>query len=291
MLAFAPAARELQVSYPPEGNQVRRITNLLGSSRLLAKQEAEHKQSTRVPQGRIERRGSLIGWQPPYGPMMAFRYTARAYRFSQLFSIRRAAMREVLETHMIDAHIWQKAVEHANKLLQPSKSSRSLHGAEQSKRSGETSVADDAFRRVSESTGVQSADDEAKAAAARGGFLPPAYAQLRPNGSLPSPLSPGAAALPSSLAQQSAALQPTLEEDYEDGSFSQAASNAARSASQVAAERPSAAWMAAREQAEAALRADLQAVRDEVRSGFAQLTDALAQLRAAQSQHAAAPGA
>ena len=136
---------ELQVSYPPEGNKLRKITNSLGSSRVsLARGDlSEHQRSTRVPQGRVERRGSLIGWQPPYGPMLAFRYTARAYRFSQLFSVTRSALCGVLEAHTIDAAVFAKAVEHANKLLQPT-------GQKGDKKNSIACCADaDAFRRVS----------------------------------------------------------------------------------------------------------------------------------------------
>ena len=45
---------------------------------------------------------------------------------------------------------------------------------------------------------------------------------------------------------------------------------------------PSRAWMAAREQAEAELRSEIQAVREDVRLGFAQMSKALQELKEAQ---------
>jgi len=263
---------ELQVSYPPEGSQVRRITTLLGSSRLYSKQESEHKQSTRVPQGRVERRGSLVGWQAPFGPASTFRYTARAYRFSQLFSITRTALREVVETHPIDAVVFQKAVEHSNKLLQPSKSMRSCTSSTDLKRDP-GAAEDSSLKRVSDAglqTMVQTTDEEQLAVAARAGFLPACHVKQAASQSLPS---------------RPRAASSTVDEII-DGELLSTSPRAAQTGAN-ASERVSAAWMAQREQAEAALRADIQAVRDEVRSGFAEVAHALERLRTLHS--AAAP--
>lgn len=201
--------------------------------------------------------------------MLAFKYTARAYRFTQLFSIRRAAMREVLEAHTVDAPIWLKAVEHANKMLTPSKgaSSKSARSdrSEPSKRAGET--ADDQFRRVSESASpAPTADEAAQAAAARGGFLPPSYVQPQP----PPP-------------RQLAPAQPSTIDEVDDEFVSSAPAYHA-GGKPDSAERASAAWMAQREQAEAALKSELAAVREEVRAGFAAMASAVAELKALRAE-------
>ena len=114
---------ELQVTYPPEGARIRKITSALGVS-AAATNAGGHKQSLRIPQGRVERCGSLVGWQPPFEPMQAYRFTVRALSFTYLFSISRSNFCKLLEKHTLDAPVWCKAVEHANKLLQPSKSSK-----------------------------------------------------------------------------------------------------------------------------------------------------------------------
>ena len=112
---------ELQVSFPPDGNKTRKITQLFGSSLAAGQIDGNHKQSTRIPQGRIERCGSLIGWQPPFGAILPLRYTMRAFRFTQLLSISRVQIADVLRKHIDDARIFQKAVEHADKTLMPTR--------------------------------------------------------------------------------------------------------------------------------------------------------------------------
>ena len=66
-----------------------------------------------TPTGRLDRPGTLIGWQPPYKPRHPERYTARAMTYSQLLSISRDMMREVLERHPEDAPVFRAAAERA----------------------------------------------------------------------------------------------------------------------------------------------------------------------------------
>lgn len=112
---------ELQVSFPPDGAKNRKITQLFGSRLAAGQVDDGHKQSSRIPQGRIERCGSLIGWQPPFGAIYPLRYTMRAFRFTQLLSITRVDIASVLRKHTVDAAIFQKAVEHADKTLMPTR--------------------------------------------------------------------------------------------------------------------------------------------------------------------------
>jgi CRP-like cAMP-binding protein len=107
---------ELQVSFPEDGSRVKASAALGVDVDLLS---TESSASKRIPHGRIERRGSLIGWRAPFGQEHTVQYTVRAYRYSQLHSITVDALRSVLLKHSCDAGCFLKAVEHANRLLSP----------------------------------------------------------------------------------------------------------------------------------------------------------------------------
>ena len=69
---------ELQITYPPSPG-LEKVKKLLGASFDGASAGTPaRRQSTRVPQGRVDRAGTLIGFTPPFGPPKAIRYSVRA---------------------------------------------------------------------------------------------------------------------------------------------------------------------------------------------------------------------
>lgn len=64
---------ELQIVFPPDGAQVRKILSICGNAAAAAS-AAGAKQSSRVPQGRVERCGALVGWSAPYSAILPSRY-------------------------------------------------------------------------------------------------------------------------------------------------------------------------------------------------------------------------
>ena len=113
---------ELKVSFPPDGNHVSKLSLILGEGRAaIAKGSMMQRNSTRIPQGRIDRIGSLIGWSAPYGEQRPLAYQVRATIDSSLLSIRRIQVAELLNKHPHDVPVFKAAVEHATKLLNPVK--------------------------------------------------------------------------------------------------------------------------------------------------------------------------
>jgi hypothetical protein len=83
--------------------------------------KAERKQSTRVPQGLIDRVGSLIGFQAPFKPQQPVIYTCRAFSRCKVLSLTRRQFADVLERHQYDAPVFMKAMDHADRQLSPDK--------------------------------------------------------------------------------------------------------------------------------------------------------------------------
>lgn len=126
---------ELKVTFPPEGARVSKLSLVLGEGRAsIAKGSMMQRSSTRIPQGRIERIGSLIGWSAPHGEPRPLAYTVRASLDSSLYSIRRQDLATILDHHPLDASIFKMAVEHASKLINPIKrcTSRASNSSESS---------------------------------------------------------------------------------------------------------------------------------------------------------------
>lgn len=115
---------EMHVSFPPDGARVSKLSLILGESRMsIAKSSMMHKCSSRIPQGRIERIGSLIGWSAPHAEPRPHAYMVRASRDSELLSIQRNELAQILTKHELDAPIFKNAADHANKLINPIKRS------------------------------------------------------------------------------------------------------------------------------------------------------------------------
>ena len=115
-------AGEIKVSFPPGGNKLSKLATLLGEgSAKLQGASGGHRTSQRVPQGRIERMGSLIGWGPPNGIGVPLAYTANGGRDSSLLSISRTALGALLDAHPLEASIFKRASDHAAKLINPVK--------------------------------------------------------------------------------------------------------------------------------------------------------------------------
>ena len=88
---------ELQVTFPPEGARLSKLAAMLGDSGLnMVKAASNQRTSQRIPQGRIERMGSLIGWGAHHGLPRPLAYTAAAVRDSSLLSVSRSKLVEVL---------------------------------------------------------------------------------------------------------------------------------------------------------------------------------------------------
>jgi len=112
-------AGELQVSFPPALGELK-VKNVLGDE-LTHTGGEDRRLSKRVPHGRVERPGSLIGFQPPFGPPKPIPCSVRAVSRSTFLSITRELLASVLNNHPGDAPIFMKAMEHANKVLNPDK--------------------------------------------------------------------------------------------------------------------------------------------------------------------------
>jgi hypothetical protein len=95
----------------------------------LNKASAMQRTSSRIPQGRVERMGSLIGWSAPHGAVRPHAYSVTAGRDSSMLSIARETLAEILDRHPLDVHTFRAAVEHADKLLNPVKRNRCSDGA------------------------------------------------------------------------------------------------------------------------------------------------------------------
>ena len=113
---------ELQITYPPLKKQgpVTKVAHVLGEE-VGGAGKAERKQSTRVPQGLIDRVGSLIGFQAPFKPQQPVIYTCRAFSRCKVLSLTRRQFADVLERHQYDAPVFMKAMDHADRQLSPDK--------------------------------------------------------------------------------------------------------------------------------------------------------------------------
>lgn len=120
-LLYMLTSGELQVSFPPEGARASKLSQVLGEGRTSIAKCSMQRTSSRVPQGRIERMGSLIGWSAPHITARPNAYTVRASRDSVLMSLSRQELAMILEKHPQDAHIFKKATDHANKMINPIK--------------------------------------------------------------------------------------------------------------------------------------------------------------------------
>ena len=94
----------------------------------------------RAPQGRVEKKGTLIGFQSPFGPPKPHSYSVRAYTRSTFLSISRDALAEVIRKHPGDAIVFMQAMQHAENTLvpkrraSPSEAALEGNGAPQSQR-------------------------------------------------------------------------------------------------------------------------------------------------------------
>jgi hypothetical protein len=228
-----------------------------------------HKQSARIPQGRVERCGTLVGWSAPYGAIVPSRYTVRACRFSQLQSIERGAMREVLSKHPIDAPVWLKAVEFANRTLSPSKSAKAIKvGAEEAvvKASGtapETIDTSQAELNEAASAGWLPSERRLSSGVSSIGVCRTCDAE------------PSVKACTSRRASEVSTVRQSSGSHLisSDGMVVEDADPSSPIAATT--HGVTTAWMAEREQAEALLRAEIAAVRDEMRRGFHDVLNAL----------------
>ncbi len=115
---------DLQVTFPPDGACVSKLSLILGEGRVaIAKGSMMQRNSTRIPQGRIMRIGSLVGWSAPHAESRPLAYQVRASLDSSLLSIRRHELATILDKHPLDAHVFKAAVDHASKLINPVKRS------------------------------------------------------------------------------------------------------------------------------------------------------------------------
>ena len=96
-----------------------KIAHILGEEAL--KEDTKRKQSTRVPQGLIDRAGSLFAFQPPFRTQLPIKYTVKAHTRSTLLSIPARELGDVLEQHQYDAPVFMRAMQHAEKTLNPDK--------------------------------------------------------------------------------------------------------------------------------------------------------------------------
>jgi len=122
---------ELQVTFPPEGAKLSKLSLILGEGERTIKAAGKQRTSARIPQGRVERTGSLIGWGPPHGLARPLAYSARAGRDSSLLSIDRRELAKILDAHPLEASIFKRASEHAAQILNPIKKSLDGGGSEE----------------------------------------------------------------------------------------------------------------------------------------------------------------
>ena len=211
---------ELQITYPPSPG-LEKVKKLLGASFDGASAGTPaRRQSTRVPQGRVDRAGTLIGFAPPFAPAEPLRYSVRACSRATFYSISRDDFREVLTARPTDAPLFMKAVVHANKIheAQGNKGSRgSIKNGDDHLKVAETSFAEGAEaaspasnKRRSSSTAAQTEEDERAAAehaaavrdAQAGGWLP-ASASAAPIAAAPTPAAAAAVATASESSSSS----------------------------------------------------------------------------------------
>jgi hypothetical protein len=126
-LFYVLLSGELQVTFPPEGTRCSKVANLLGDGKAkIQALSGAHRTSSRVPQGVVERMGSLIGWSAPHAAAKPLSYSVRAGRDSSLLSISRSDLVALLDAHPQDVLAFKTAVEHANKLINPVKRNHSV---------------------------------------------------------------------------------------------------------------------------------------------------------------------
>ena len=135
------AARDSRESSLVHKNAAR-MSRMLRQSSVNSENSSTHggSEADHDPGGIVERPGSLLGWAPPFAKPLSSQYTARAVRFSQLTSISRAGLREVLQgPGAVDAPVWQRAVERARRMLESPDNLRSAqkrwkHGMQEASR-------------------------------------------------------------------------------------------------------------------------------------------------------------
>jgi len=133
-LMYILTSGELQVSFPPTTAELK-VKNVLGEEGHGAYMASSQSMSKRVPHGRVERPGSLIGFQAPFGPPKPILCSVRAYSRSTFFAVTRVALAEVLRNHPNDAPIFMKAMEHAARLLNPDKRRSQADGDDEKRNS------------------------------------------------------------------------------------------------------------------------------------------------------------
>jgi len=179
---------ELQILWPTFKGLLTKVQEMLGEEALVSGSNSKRKQSSRVPQGRIDRTGSLIAFQPPFASPTPLKYTVRATQRSTLLSISPAGLRAVLDAHPYDAPTYAKAMAHAAKVLDPDK--RGSLGANASTgdiiRTGEV-IDDGADSRKTKTKSRKTTDGDASALdqAKADGWLPVACGQRRTSPSSP----------------------------------------------------------------------------------------------------------
>jgi CRP-like cAMP-binding protein len=114
---------ELQLTFPPEGAKLSKLSSLLGVGNVnqIHKATGAQRTSQRIPQGRVEKMGSLVGWGPPHGEARPLAYNAIAFRDTHLLSITRGKLAKVLDAHPMEATIFKRASDHAARLISPVK--------------------------------------------------------------------------------------------------------------------------------------------------------------------------
>ena len=130
---------ELKLTFPPESSTLSKVNALLGEGDHIMQNAVNGRRaSRRVPQGRIERTGSLIGWAPPHATLQPLAYTVVGARDSNLLAISRAALATILDLHPTDSPLFRAASEHAAKLINPVKGTRAskVDGVEEEHTSG-----------------------------------------------------------------------------------------------------------------------------------------------------------
>jgi CRP-like cAMP-binding protein len=133
---------ELRLTFPPEGAQLTKLALILGDNAAQIKQSnAGQRSSQRIPQGRVERIGSLVGWGAPHGQARPLAYTAVASRDTSLLSISRDQLAAVLSKYPQEAVIFKRASDHAARLINPVKRSSTVAKSDRaSKRSAEDAI-------------------------------------------------------------------------------------------------------------------------------------------------------
>ena len=222
------------------------------------------------------------------------RYTVRGCRYSQLHSISRAAMRELLSRHPIDAPVWLSAVEFANKQLQQAAPNRrSTTGVSRdSVTKLESSGSPSSTRPSPSPTGASAQDDSHLQqaqydSAVQAGWLPTERQPAEVGGAVYriSDTAPqlagrrqssgvmvrGSATAVAATATNVSILEAHDTHEDHDTPRGQRASDSSSEAPLVV----SAAWMQEREKAEALMRTEMAQLRQEMRQSFDEITNAL----------------